>query len=135
VHSFRAGRVKAYLIALFAIGGVAVQSGFTPASYQQPCNAKYESSLGWSQPYGVNCLYATGFELNQATATLRFDNLKTYAVIFWAPNQATIVRLEELLLCGIEATGSCAEHAFGKVHGRDQEGRRWRICQPNAVLC
>jgi hypothetical protein len=100
----------------------------TQAAYRQPCRAKYETSLGWSQYYDVECIYVSGNELLMATGDLRFDMLKTYVVIFWAQNQASVIKIEELTSCGMEATEGCAT-LLGNVHGPDQEGRRWELCQ------
>jgi hypothetical protein len=105
------------------------------AAYREGCRAKYQTSLGWSQIYHVECLYSTGLELNQATGSLAYEGLKTYAIVFWAPNQATVVKIEEFVFCGIEAKSNCANHVFGYINGPDQEGRRWRICQPPAIVC
>jgi hypothetical protein len=119
-------------VVIFLLGSVAFGSK-TQAAYREPCKAKYESSVGWSPYYDVQCIYVTGGELAVSTGSLRFDILKTYVVIFWAQDQASVIEIKDFVICGSEAKDRCADAIFGKVHGPDQEGRHWEVCQEGHI--
>ena len=105
------------------------------AKYREPCTLKYETRDGWSEAYQVDCIYITGFELNTVTGTVLYQSLSAYAVVFWAQNQATVIRMEMVTACGFEASDKCASYLYMPVRGVDQEGRNWKVCSAGVVIC
>jgi hypothetical protein len=76
--------------------------------------AKYVST---GKAYQVDAIVASGTDLNNATHTFNYDAFETYAVIFWAQGQASVIKLE---------------FSFGNISpfgsdGTDQEGHRWNV--------
>jgi hypothetical protein len=102
------------------------------AEYREPCTVVYTAT---GKSYRVTCLYVSGFELNQATTSLNYDSLATYAVVFWAQNQATVIRLGGINACGTAAFAGCVYNTYLGETGTDQEGRGWKVCGQNMVYC
>jgi len=75
----------------------------------------------------IDVTFATGTELNQATRTFNYTTYKNYAVVFWAPEKATIIQLDGYLVCGFSFEASCLPFT-GKMKGQDQQGRLWEVC-------
>ena len=97
------------------------------AKYHEPCSVLFETEFGWSTTYHVQCNYLTGAELNTVTSTFKYQSFSTYAVVFWAKDQATIIRMQGLVVCGIEASDRCASNGYAPIRGTDQEGRTWKV--------
>jgi hypothetical protein len=84
----------------------------------QAC-AKYQTQDGWSHGYQVEAHVGYGSDLNQATGTLSYQPFSTYVVIFWAQNQASVIKL----LMGFGTL------TFMESEGIGQDGRHWRVSQ------
>lgn len=97
--------------------------------FREQCQVKYERADGWSGPYNVECTYISGDELNFATGTLQYLTSSIYAVVFWAPNQATIIKLNDTGLYGLTAYTGCINAVAPQHTGTDQTDRTWRVCQ------
>ena len=80
--------------------------------------AKYQTQNGWSDPYQVQATIEDGSELNAATSSLNYQAFSKYVVIFWAQNQASVIKLDN-------AFGLYAAYQ----EGIDQEGRHWQVAQ------
>ena len=52
---------------------------------------------GWSKGYRVEASVMKGSELNRATKSYDYKSYSTYAVIFWAKDQGTIIKLNRPL--------------------------------------
>ena len=104
------------------------------ASYREACTVKYQTQNGWSSDYKVQCNYITGAELNNATSTFGYQAFSTYAVIFWDQNQASVLRLNGIFICGTEASNGCAI-SYIPIIGIDQQGRTWKVCGQNLYWC
>ena len=105
------------------------------AAYREPCTLKYETPEGWSEPYDIECMYATGSELNESTRGFRFDVFNAYVIAFWTEDQASVIKIEGFVDCGAEAKHGCADRPLRKLHGIDQDGKRWEVCQEEASKC
>lgn len=81
---------------------------------QKVC-ARYETQDGMSKSYLVEAIITDGSELNQETSSFNYSNYSTYVVIFWAPDQASVI---EMNFGGITGLPS---------QGKDQDGRTWEI--------
>lgn len=95
---------------------------------RREAEVKYKTSVGWSKWYSVEPIFLTGFELNKATKTFNYNSTSNYCVIFWANNEATIIKIKTLLLCGIELDCNCLANTILDLEGLDQEGDEWKIC-------
>ena len=105
------------------------------ASYREACTVRYETESGWSTGYQVQCIYITGAELNSATTTFKYQVFDTYAVVFWKQNEASVIRLKGLFVCGMEASNQCASMTYMPITGTDQQGRTWKVCAPTLLAC
>lgn len=93
-----------------------------------PAKVRYETSEGRSKWYAVDVHFFTGSELAQTTGQWsRFSSLKKYAVIFWGQDQATIIEISNLLICGTEFSQSCMP-ILSRIKGKDQDGDEWEVC-------
>jgi hypothetical protein len=104
-------------------------------AYREECRAYYMDGAGSSQGYRVECVYAAGEELNAAVGAFSYRPLATYAVIFWAPGEATIIEIDGLATCAPKATRGCLSWSLGGIEGTDQSGRSWRICTQTNGIC
>jgi hypothetical protein len=109
-----------------------VGSGFAHAEYHEKCTVVYENT---SKKYDVSCVYATGYELNQATNSFKYDMYGTYAIVFWSEHEATIIKMRGFFACGMEASNGCASNNLTAVHGTDQEDREWKVCDKDLLFC
>src|SRR5271154_6664922 len=98
------------------------------ARYRQTCTVKYFNEDGTSKKYNVDVTFVTGFELNQSTNTYNYDSYSVYGVIFWAKDQATVIKLTSYTTCANEVTKECITNSITDLKGKDQEGRQWAIC-------
>jgi hypothetical protein len=89
---------------------------------------KYAASYGWSKYYTVDVTFMTGSELNKATSSLSYSSFSTYAIIFWGQNEATVIKLTNILGCGYETKQSCISNHVMNLNGSDQEGKSWEVC-------
>lgn len=101
------------------------------AKYRQVCNAQYMTQNGWSKIYQVEVTFMTGYEMNTATNSYRYNTSSVYATIFWGEGQASVIKLSSFLICGLETDRSCIQNAMGYLKGGDQDGDAWRICTTN----
>jgi len=123
------GKVRAALALMTALLPVCAE-----ARIRQPAQVRYDTSEGQSEWYKVDVIFITGSELNSATNSIRYSMFKNYAVIFWAKDEASVIRLDEptLIGCGMTFESSCLP-LFGKMKGPDQQGRTWEVC--TATFC
>lgn len=89
---------------------------------------KYEQKYGWSKKYTVDVTFMTGYELNQATGTFKYNMYSVYASIFWGDGQASVIKLRTTLLCGNEVSCDCIDNSMFDLKGSDQDGDNWNIC-------
>lgn len=80
--------------------------------------AKYENT---GKQYKVNAQVMKGEELNRKTNSYRYNSFSLYAVIFWGPDQATLIEMDDPF--PINAIGSS---------GKDQRGYRWNLSTSTA---
>lgn len=100
------------------------------AKFHRQENVRYETETNWSDSYLVDVTFATGFELNQATNSFDYDTFTLYAAVFWTNHEASIIKLTDFNMCGVDANESCLPDYFGPHSGTDQMGRRWEIRAP-----
>ncbi len=127
-----------------------LSSSFASAGYREPCLISFQipadcsprrsdcfrSRPVFSDAKSVQCNYVTGTELkNAARSPSRFSESKVYALVRWPPGFTTVIRISESLLCGSAAEPPCARTISRKLHGRDQLGHNWLICQPGSDAC
>lgn len=98
------------------------------AKYTQTCQARYMTQDGWSKKYTVDITFLSGSELNNATNSYRYSSYSVYAIIFWGPGQASVIKLSSYLYCGSEVDKNCITSTFSDLKGRDQDGDEWKIC-------
>jgi len=98
------------------------------AKYTQTCIARYNTANGWSSKYTVEVTFLSGSELNDATGSYKYSSFSSYAVIFWAKGEATIIKLSNFLGCGTTVDKSCITSSLGDLKGKDQDGDEWKIC-------
>lgn len=98
------------------------------AKYSQSCVVRYMTSSGWSKKYTVDVNFLTGHELNNATKTYNYSMYSVYAVIFWNKGQASVIKISNYTVCGLEVTKSCIVNTYGDIKGRDQDDDEWKIC-------
>ena len=103
------------------------------AKYRQACTVQYMADYGWSKKYQVEVTFMTGYELNTATNSYRYNSNSVYAIIFWGQGQASVIKLSSYLICGFETDKSCITNAIGNLKGVDQDGDEWKICKDD--LC
>ena len=96
-------------------------ANFSFAAKQQRACAKY---LNTNRAYLVDVTIISGNELNRKTGSYSYGPLDTYAVIFWADGQASVIELDYFF-------GSL--NIFGN-RGYDQQGRPWNI-STNTTFC
>ncbi|BBN59329.1 hypothetical protein HVMH_0923 [Hydrogenovibrio marinus] len=83
--------------------------------------AKYHTQDGWSHGYSVNATFIDGSELNLKTSSFKYNSLYKYIVIFWKPNEASVIKMDFPFLTPVG------------VNGYDQNGRQWEVSNSN--LC
>lgn len=98
------------------------------AKYRRVAIVKYETQSGWSQGYKVEVTFMTGYELNQATRTFNYNSSSVYATIFWGNGGASVIKLTNYLMCGLEVTSECIDNTIYPLQGADQDGDKWKIC-------
>src|SRR6516162_3036353 len=74
--------------------------------------AKYVNT---GKTYHVQAINTDGGELNSATSSFNYESWSHYIVIFWAQDQATVIKMD---CCYTEPT------SWGWT-GSDQEARQW----------
>lgn len=77
--------------------------------------AKYRVDYGWSESYKVQATKSTGSELNRATGSWDYEGFATYVVIFWGPDQASIIKMDWPHLSAVG------------TEGEDQRGTKWEV--------
>lgn len=89
--------------------------------------ARYETQEGKSRWHETEVTFMTGSELNEATRSYRYSPYAPYAVIFFGPGQAAVIKLSGYYGCGDKFTTSCLP-SIGNAKGEDQDGTAWEIC-------
>ncbi len=80
--------------------------------------------MNTNKNYAVEAQLYRGEELNQRTRTNNYDDLYAYAVIFWGPGKATVIKIDHSnLLMAPPSIGM-----LGST-GRDQRGYPWRLTE------
>jgi hypothetical protein len=102
------------------------------ARYRIRAKVRYDTQDGRSKWYTVEVTMLTGSELNTATKSFRYRGFSNYAVIFWDQNEASVIRVRTVLICGMEFEESCMP-ILGRMKGTDQQDREWEIC--TAIFC
>jgi hypothetical protein len=120
------------MIAAFLAAALLPQAA--QAKFSRDAKVRYDTSDGRSDWYSVNVIFITGSELNLATTSVKYSSFKSYAVVFWSKEEASVIRLDEPTLfgCGTEFKESCLP-IFGNMKGPDQQGRVWEVC--TAMFC
>jgi len=113
------------LVVAFAI--VLMTPSRSLARYVQTAKVRYDTRVGTSDWYKVDVNFVTGGELNTATNSIRYQSWSSYAVIFWAQGQASVIKLKNIYGCSSEFSEACLP-ILGKMRGEDQEDREWEIC-------
>jgi hypothetical protein len=85
----------------------------------------------WSKWYNVDGRIVLGYELNRAVGGSDYDDLSYYTVVFWAPNQASVIKMSGGAVCTSGPSASCV---VLQKDGADQEGRSWQVCSSTAEL-
>jgi hypothetical protein len=98
------------------------------ARYTQTCSVKYWTQEGWSKKYTVDVTFMSGFELNDATNSLRYYAYSTYAIIFWGNDKATVIKISSFTGCGFEVDKDCIANNIYDLKGKDQDDDEWKIC-------
>lgn len=101
---------------------------FSDAKYVQTCKIKYKTNYEWSKYYTVEVNFLTGSELNSATRTFNYQAFSVYAVVFWGNDQASVVKISSILMCGNEVSKECIINSLTNLKGEDQQGKNWEIC-------
>lgn len=102
------------------------------ARYVGKARVRYATQEGTSQWYDVQPAFLLGSELNEATRTWNYAPFNSYVVVFWQPEEATVIKVTDLIICGQEFTESCLP-ILGRVKGSDQQGRTWEVC--TGLIC
>lgn len=105
-----AKKLKFFIAILLAVGFATALA----TSRQKVC-AKYWTENGWSKGYEVETTLIKGSELNRVTRSYSHNSTSTYAVIFWAKDQASVIEL------------SWSQVSFAGTDGQDQQGRKWEL--------
>lgn len=84
--------------------------------------AEYENT---GSKYNVDASLINGGELNQRTRTYDYDNFAEYAIIFWNPQQATVIKFNDSF---------CNDLRIGQCDGEDQNGHLWHI-ESGSSIC
>ena len=80
-----------------------------------------------NKKYAVEAQLYRGKELNQRTQTTNYDDLYAYAVIFWGPGKATIIKIDNSnFFPGV----SPSIGMLGET-GKDQRGYPWQLTTRN----
>jgi len=122
-------RVCAVTTAAVLLGGCITTSTQAYAEYREQCQVKYQSAEGWSKSYNVECIYISGDELNFATGSFQYPSTSVYAVVFWQPHEASVIKLDDYGLCSLLVHDGCINTLTRQHSGTDQANRRWRVCQ------
>lgn len=102
----RAAKVAATAIALSLCAGSALAS-----EREQVCVRED----GGFQTYIMQATVLSGSELNAATSSFNYQPFSQYVVVFWAPGQASVLRLSFPIL------------TFVAQNAVDQYGRQWMV--------
>lgn len=103
------------------------------ARHVQSAKVRYSTSEGQSKWYTVDVNFLTGLELNTATSSFRYNAFKSYAVVFWGNDQASVILINSpIMFCSGEFTNSCLP-IFGRMKGTDQQNTEWEVC--TALFC
>jgi hypothetical protein len=71
-----------------------------------------------NKKYKVEANVYSGTDLNKLTKTFNYNSFSTYAIIFWGPEQATIIELSYAIGNKISQFGTS---------GKDQRGYEWNL--------
>ena len=77
--------------------------------------------------FDVRVTFVTGAELNTATRTTTHSEGDRYAIVYWAADQASVVKLVSAVPCGANFERSCLPLS-GQMRGNDGQGRSWEVC-------
>lgn len=119
------------LVAVIAAAAI-LYAPAAQARYAQTASVRTVTRNGSADWYKVDVNFLTGQELNTATRTINYDAFGAYAMVFWGGHQATVIALENTIICGAKFERRCVP-SFGNLNGKDQEGREWEIC--TAAFC
>ena len=116
-----------------AIGALVLALSLSPASASRaevstPVQVRYETRGGWSDWHKVQMTFTKGAELNKATRTVNYMAWDNYGTVFFAQNQAAVIKFGSMLSgCTNEFTAACLPR-FGNMTGEDQDGTEWEVC-------
>lgn len=115
-------------IGFLALAAALLVAPAAQAKVTATANVRYETQDGRSKWVKTNVQFMTGEELNEAAGSLsKYKMLKSYAIIFFAPDQAAVIEISSYVICSGEFTVSCMP-VVGNIKGKDQGGRQWEIC-------
>lgn len=112
----------------FLIIFIILLSFYAEAKHNQTCVVKYKTQEGWSKKYTVEVTFLSGLELNNATNSYKYSSYALYAVIFWQQDQASVIKISNLLTCGETVEKDCISNVILDLNGVDQDGDVWNIC-------
>lgn len=123
--------MKRLFFTLLLISSLLVSAHSVQAKYRKECIVRYATQNGWSKAYQVEVTFLTGFELNEATGRMSYSIYNVYAIIFWGEGKATVIKLKDTLVCGMNTNSTCINTVLGKLSGYDQDEDLWMICTSN----
>lgn len=115
-------------------------SSLLPEFVDGACKGKFNIYSPTNKEYLVEVQFYTGYELNNRTGSNNYENDKGFAVVFWGPGQATIIKLvyslvkfditRQIFDCSIiELWQQMMSNEM--MEGYDQQDRRWKISLSN----
>jgi hypothetical protein len=101
------------------------------AEYVKSCKIAYVNT---GKTYDVTCHIMSGEELNNKTSSFDYDMFDTYSVVFWGNRNATVIKIDDFVVCGMKPEFDCA-NSFLPIDGTDKDGRKWKICNQSDLFC
>ena len=111
---------------IIAVGAIAFLIGVSGLVTQTVAGERVDICAQYTatgKSYHVSAISTTGSELNEATRSDNYNSLAHFIVIFWAPDQASVIEID----------GS-GPSPYGSA-GIDQEGRSWQISSYSPWVC
>ena len=101
------------------------------AEYVKSCKIAYVNT---GRTYDVTCHFMSGDELNDKTGSIDYDMFETYSVVFWGDRKATVIKIDDFVICGTKPEFDCANSIL-PMDGTDKDGRKWKICNQTDLFC
>jgi hypothetical protein len=113
-------KLKVTLFVVFTAVSLGIVVPYANAEERIKVCAEYKNT---GKSYHVTANLMRGSELNQKTGSWNYSSFSTYAVIFWAQGQASVIELDWPQIS-----------VFG-TDGSDQNGYRWELSKNSSGLC